>query len=252
MKKFIILLILVFLAVLNSCTKPSIIEEINLTKKAATTSSGINGDWTLTKITGGFAGVNENFAGTVLYNFNTTTGIVTVSNNYSGTSIVNALPTGSYSFTLSGTNDITVDTSNGKYTITGNTLYIDDNVAADGFGYTFNRFLDCGTPDSCVNFQHAPVTSAIVPVSGNVNQVIPISLNFTVFNGCGGFGNITETNVGNVKTLTVNARYEGCICTLPVLDISTNYNFTATTTGIHTIKFAQPNGTFLSYSINIQ
>ncbi|MBC7642772.1 MAG: hypothetical protein H7174_10625 [Flavobacterium sp.] len=91
-----------------------------------------------------------------------------------------------------------------------------------------------------------------MPATGNVNQVIPITLNFTVFNGCGCFGNITETNVGNTKTLTVNAKYEGCICTLPVYDVNTTYTFTGTTIGIHTIKFAQPDGSFLSYTINIQ
>ncbi|MBC7642773.1 MAG: hypothetical protein H7174_10630 [Flavobacterium sp.] len=52
-------------------------------------------------------------------------GIVTVSNNYLGTSIINGLPTGSYPFLLSGTNDISINSENGKYTITGSTLYID-------------------------------------------------------------------------------------------------------------------------------
>ena len=86
------------------------------------------------------------------------------------------------------------------------------------------------------------MTSANVSATGNVIQVIPVSLNFTIFDGCGGFGNITETNVGNTKTLTVSAKYEGCICTLPVFDVNTTCNFTATTPGIHTIKFAQPDG----------
>lgn len=104
----------------------------------------------------------------------------------------------------------------------------------------------------CLDYVHAPVSGVNVPTNGNVNQIIPISLNFTIFNGCGSFGNITETNTGNTKTLTVNAKYEGCICTLPVLEIPTTYNFRATTTGNHIIKFAQPDGTFLNYSINIQ
>ena len=251
MKKIILLMSIIFFGTLISCSKQSVGEQVTEPDFARPTT-GINGDWTLTKITGGFAGVNENFSGTVLYNFNTTTGLVTVSNNYSGTSIINGLATGTYPFLLSGTNNININSQGGQYTITGNTLFIDENVAADGFGYTFNRFLDCGTPDSCINLQHAPVISANVPVTGNVNQVIPILLNFTIFNGCGGFGNITETNLGNQKTLTVNAKYQGCACYQALGTVQTFYNFTATTTGIYTIKFAQPDGTFLSYTINIQ
>ncbi len=104
----------------------------------------------------------------------------------------------------------------------------------------------------CLEYVHAPVTSANVPATGTVNQAIPISLFFTVFNGCGSFGNITETNSGNTKTITVKAKYEGCFCTLPVFNLNSNYNFIATSLGIHTIRFLQPDNTFLTYTINIQ
>lgn len=104
----------------------------------------------------------------------------------------------------------------------------------------------------CISYEQAPVLSANVPTSGNVNQVIPITMNFEVRNGCGGFGSITETNSGNTKTITVKAKYEGCFCTQVIGNIQTTYNFTATTTGIHTIKFLQPDGNFLTYTITIQ
>ncbi|QOG04803.1 hypothetical protein [Flavobacterium sp. MDT1-60] len=104
----------------------------------------------------------------------------------------------------------------------------------------------------CISYEHAPVLSANVPDSGNRNQVIPIPLIFVVHNGCGGFSAITETNSGNTKTITVKAKYEGCLCTQSIGNIQTTYNFTSTTTGIHTIKFLQPDGKFLTYSITIQ
>lgn len=104
----------------------------------------------------------------------------------------------------------------------------------------------------CISYEQAPVLSANVPTSGNVNQVISITMNFEVRNGCGGFGSITETNSGNTKTITVKAKYEGCFCTQVIGNIQTTYNFTVTTTGIHTIKFLQPDGNFLTYTITIQ
>jgi hypothetical protein len=104
----------------------------------------------------------------------------------------------------------------------------------------------------CISYRDASVISATVPSSGNLNQVIPINLTFQTLNGCGSFGSINETNSGNTKTLKVKAKYEGCFCTQNIGNIQTIYNFTATTTGTHTIKFEQPDGTFLTYTIKIQ
>lgn len=104
----------------------------------------------------------------------------------------------------------------------------------------------------CLSLKHASVISAVVPANGNVNQTIPIDISFEINNGCGSFGNITETNSGNTKTITVNAKYEGCFCTQNMGVVQKTYNFIAATTGLHTIKFIQPNGEFLTYSINIQ
>ncbi|ELI6455776.1 hypothetical protein ABF179_002409 [Flavobacterium psychrophilum] len=104
----------------------------------------------------------------------------------------------------------------------------------------------------CLSYEHANVNSANVPINGNVNQTIPINITFGIYNGCGGFGNITETNSGNNKTIIVNAKYEGCFCTQNIGTVQTTYNFIPSTTGIHTLNFSQPNGDVLTYTINIQ
>jgi hypothetical protein len=247
MKNFIVVRLLAIFWILNSCTKQSITEEV-----ANQPPTGINGDWTLTKITGGFAGINENFSGTVHYNFNSSNNVLTVNNNAVGTSIVNkGLLTGSYPFSISGIDEININSLKSKFTITENTLFIDENVVADGFGYTFERMLNCGTPEPCTTFNHALVLSATVPINGIVNNPIQIQITFSINNGCGGFGNITQTNVANTKTLTVNAKYSGCICTQVMGEIPTTFNFTPTTTGIQIIKIAQPDGSFLTYNVNI-
>jgi hypothetical protein len=245
MKKIITLGIIAFLLILNSCTKPEIKNE------TVQPTSEITGLWSLTKVTGGFAGVNQSFVGTILYDFDTLNNKLNVTNNYVGTSIANGLPTGNYPFLLAGTNDININSQKAKYTITENKLYIDENVAADGFGFTFERFLFCGTPDTCIAFNPAFVISATVPSTGIVNNVVQIPIKFSINNGCGGFGNITEINISNTKTLTVNAKYTGCVCTQLMGEVQTIYNFTPTTTGLQIIKIAQPDGTFLIYNINI-
>ena len=117
--------------------------------------------------------------------------------------------------------------------------------------YSFVKWTET-FDDTCISYEHAPVISALVPAIGNLNQTIPIDITFSIYNGCGGFGNITETDLGNTKTLTVNAKYEGCVCTQVMGEVQTTYNFTPTTTGIHTLQFLQPNGEYLTYSITIQ
>lgn len=247
MKNFIVVRLLAIFWILNSCTKQNINEEI-----PTQLPTEINGDWTLTKISGGFAGVDENFGGTVIYNFNSSNNVLTVNNNAIATPITNkGLLTGSYPFTISGTDEIKINLLKAKFKITENKLFIDENVAADGFGYTFQRIIDCGTPEPCTTFNHAMVLSATVPINGIVNNPIQIQITFSINNGCGGFGNIIQTNVGNTKTLTVNAKYSGCICTQVMGEIPTTFNFTPTTTGIQIIKIAQPDGSFLTYNINI-
>lgn len=106
--------------------------------------------------------------------------------------------------------------------------------------------------DFCISYQHANVPFAEVPNTGSVNQIIPIPITFTITNGCGMFGNIMETNVGTTKTIKLNSKYEGCVCTQIAGEVQTIYNFVATTTGLHTIKFLQPSGEFLVYTILIQ
>ena len=104
MKNTILLKLFAILLVFASCSKQNIEEE-----KITMLPPGIDGDWKVTKITGGFAGVNLNFEGSVLYNFNTTTNQLTVNNNYIGTNPVKGLPTGNYPFSLSGTNSININ-----------------------------------------------------------------------------------------------------------------------------------------------
>ena len=79
MKRFIVLQLLSIFWILNSCTKQNTTEEI-----VTQPPTGISGVWNLTKMTGGFAGVNENFGGTITYNFNTSNNVVNINNNYTG------------------------------------------------------------------------------------------------------------------------------------------------------------------------
>ena len=104
----------------------------------------------------------------------------------------------------------------------------------------------------CISYEHTSVNSANCPILGNVNQNIEIPIEFTIYNGCGGFGNFEEKTNGTTKTIKLNAKYEGCICTQPILKVTTTYNFKVSTKGSHTLKFQQTDGTYLTKNITIQ
>ncbi|WP_053976426.1 hypothetical protein [Mangrovimonas xylaniphaga] len=109
-----------------------------------TNTNTLEGSWNLVRVTGGFAGVDDEFEpGLIVWDFNTSSTTITVTNNNTGNTIYDGLPTGTYSYNLSTTEEgeyITVENMlNGQLNISGNQMTLDDNVAADGFLLTFNK-----------------------------------------------------------------------------------------------------------------
>lgn len=104
---------------------------------------GIEGEWNLTNIQGGFLGVDQDFdRGVVVWNFNPATEMVTVSNNYIGTDVSVGPASGTYPYIISAPADaeelIINEISLGVITISGTSFSLNE-LAIDGFKYTFNR-----------------------------------------------------------------------------------------------------------------
>ena len=105
---------------------------------------------------------------------------------------------------------------------------------------------------SCIQYKNAAVTKIEGPTSGNVNQVLNLTVFFGCFNGCGQFGSFEQTTTGNLTTINVIAKYEGCICTQDAPIRQTVYNFKATEPGVYNINFEQTQGSYLTHTIIIQ
>jgi len=114
--------------------------------------------------------------------------------------------------------------------------------------------FQCNKPQEgeCNYIAIAPIATANVPDSGLTNTTIPIPIQYNISNGCGHFLNMEETVQGNNRNITVNARYEGCVCTMVFMTLDTVYNFNATTPGTYYLNFNQGNNSFLRDSITIQ
>jgi hypothetical protein len=104
----------------------------------------------------------------------------------------------------------------------------------------------------CISFSKAPVTKVEGANTALVNQEISLKVSFGCFNGCGQFGNFDETITGNVTSISVNAKYEGCICTqdAPIRQIM--YKFKKSQAGTFDLRFLKTENTYITHTIVVQ
>jgi hypothetical protein len=60
-----------------------------------------------------------------------------------------------------------------------------------------------------------------------------------------------ETESGNSKTIEVEAKYEGCVCTLNIPIRKVNYDFTASKSGDYQLNFKSSPTEFITANITI-
>ncbi|WP_378174963.1 hypothetical protein [Aquimarina sp. SS2-1] len=106
-------------------------------------SLGLQGEWNLVNIIGGFEGVDQDFEkGTIIWDFNETDGTITVTNNSTITDVYNGLPSGTYVYSVmdsGGSDELIVNDINlGTFTVTSIYLTIIPQFR-DGFEIRFDR-----------------------------------------------------------------------------------------------------------------
>lgn len=125
-------------------------------------------------------------------------------------------------------------------------------ITAILFGLTISCNKDDDNKDElCITNEIEYVTSVDSPNTGNVNKIINIEVDFRVVNGCGTFGKFIEINNGNTRTIEVEAKYEGCICTQDEAIRTVNYAFTPTNTGNYELKFKSSPTEFITVNLTI-
>ncbi|WP_281986258.1 hypothetical protein [Aquimarina aggregata] len=106
-------------------------------------ASGLNGKWNLVNISGGFTGIDHDFAnGTIVWDFNETNNMVTVTNNNTDTTISDILPSGTYSYSIVDKESIKElivnDINRGTFEMTNDEFIINEQFR-DGFRVVFRR-----------------------------------------------------------------------------------------------------------------
>lgn len=105
--------------------------------------------------------------------------------------------------------------------------------------------------NSCIENRIAYVSLINSPSTGIVNENINIEVSFGVNNGCGNFGKFIETQNGSTKTIEVEAKYEGCVCTQDAPTRKTNYVFKTQNSGNYILKFKSSSTEFITAIITI-
>ncbi|HET8810467.1 MAG TPA: hypothetical protein VFM65_09420 [Flavobacteriaceae bacterium] len=100
----------------------------------------IYGSWNLMNISGGFAGVDNDFErGTIIWTFDGNSSELVVENNNTE-EVIDGLDSGTYMFSISGSDTLFVEGGRfGVYTVSKTQLIIDQGVASDGFLLKFER-----------------------------------------------------------------------------------------------------------------
>jgi hypothetical protein len=114
---------------------------------ASNQAETLNGIWNVKNISGGFAGIDDDYeAGLVTWTFNNQ--VITIENNESQGNIYSGFESGTYNYSINevnGNNYITINNAEyGGYTLSINNLTIDQNQTssgsgADGFMLQFER-----------------------------------------------------------------------------------------------------------------
>lgn len=134
MKSFYVILLSIFLF---SCSN----DDDNSAQE-----TGLQGTWNLVNVTGGIAGIDEDIErGMVVWDFDMTSGMVTITNTIADSTFDTSLPSGTYSYSVSAPADddvlIVNEVSLGIINIAGSAFTVGQSsgISEDGLVFLFQR-----------------------------------------------------------------------------------------------------------------
>lgn len=133
------ILLLCLMLTLTSCSSDDNPIQIN-------DPENLDGSWTIVNIFGGLAGIDDDYEpGQIIWSFDEENETLTVDNSVEDEDVITSgLPSGTYDYyieTEEGTNYLFVDDYNfAHFSISADTLLIDQGVASDGFLFTLKSY----------------------------------------------------------------------------------------------------------------
>jgi hypothetical protein len=109
-----------------------------------------------------------------------------------------------------------------------------------------------GKSSNCISYEQAFVSKVDGDKKGRVNQEMTFQVYFGCHSGCGQFSSFQESVSGNTRTVIVNAKYEGCICTMDAPTRMVSYKFTPSESGVYYLRFPKAENAYLTDTLTIQ
>lgn len=109
----------------------------------------------------------------------------------------------------------------------------------------------CNSKSECSYTELTPITSAIVPDTVSVNELLPVKLSFVVKNGCGSLAYINRIQQADTLYFGAYAYYEGCTCPAVADTLETEYNLMPNIPGKYYFKFYTSGDKYITDSIYI-
>ena len=106
--------------------------------------------------------------------------------------------------------------------------------------------------EDCFSSESAYVTSINSPTTGTVNEIINIEVTFAAgSSSCYRSAEFIETSIENSRSIEIEAKYEGCICTLDFVHETITYQFTASNVGDYELNFKSSPTEFITTNLTI-
>lgn len=112
-------------------------------------------------------------------------------------------------------------------------------------------FLGCSSNNDatdCTTFEPAAIVTVEEKQNTDAASFL-FDVDFQVNNGCGQFFIFEENTVGNITTINVVAKYEGCVCTEDYPIRRTVYSFLPSVAGTYILKFKMEGENYITKTV---
>lgn len=106
--------------------------------------------------------------------------------------------------------------------------------------------------DNCTEYTEREINSVEGPEVIKKGQIAIFRIVFHVYNGCGNFECFKVSKNKNTYDVSIIAKYKGCVCTMNIPEIRTEYFFRPRKKGTYFLNFKTINNTVISKTLIVE
>lgn len=93
------------------------------------------------------------------------------------------------------------------------------------------------TEEKCIELIPSPVVKVEGKTTAKPGEEVLITMTVAYHNGCGSFAYLEETSKGREKNIMVTGKFEGCACSMAIVEGQTGYLFKTRERGTWKLRF---------------